>query len=131
MQDRDLRLLDAVLERAGTFGHREHLEVAWRLLEDHPLATAKRAMADLIRHVATEHGVPGKYHETLTMAWVHLVAVHRERWPAPTFEEFIANNQDLMDRRILEGHYSRDRLWGAASRAAWSEPDLSPLPALA
>jgi hypothetical protein len=127
----DLRLLEAVVARAGKFGHREHVELAWSYLERYPLAVAKLAMAFAIRHVAAEAGVAGKYHETLTLAWVHLVAVHRERWPAGTFEEFILRNAQLLDGHLLDEHYSPGVLWRQDARAVWTEPDLRALPALA
>ncbi len=88
-------------------------------------------MASAIRHLAAEHAAPNKYHETLTLAWVQLVAVHRERWPAGTFGEFITRNPRLLDSHLLEEHYSADALRSADARAAWTEPDLRALPALA
>jgi hypothetical protein len=127
----DLRVLEAVVDKAGKFGHREHLELAWNYLDRYPLAVAKRAMASAIRRIAAEHGAADKYHETLTLAWVHLVAVHRERWPASTFGEFIGRNPQLLDSHLLDGHYSSDVLWRGGARAAWTEPDLRALPVLA
>jgi hypothetical protein len=127
----DLRVLEAVVDKVGKFGHREHLELAWSYLDRYPLAVAKQAMASAIRHVAAEHAAADKYHETLTLAWVHLVAVHRERWPASTFEEFMVRNPQLLDSRLLDGHYSSDVLWREGARAAWTEPDLRALPLLA
>jgi hypothetical protein len=126
----DLRVLEGVLAKAGRFGHRQHLELAWRYLDRYPLAVAKQAMTAAIRHVAAEHGAADKYHETLTLAWVHLVAVHRERWPAGTSEEFIVRNPMLLDSHLLDEHYSPDVLWSGGARAAWTEPDLRALPAL-
>ena len=49
-------------------------------------------MAAAIRHIAALHGAPDKYHDTLTIAWVHLVAVHLSRSDARSFGEFIAEN---------------------------------------
>ncbi len=130
MRPTDLRVLEAVVGKAGKFGHREHVELAWRYLDRHPLAAAKQAMASAIRHVAAQHGASDKYHETLTLAWVHLVAVHHERWPAGTFEEFIARNSQLLDSRLLDEHYSSDVLWTGGARSSWTEPDLRALPML-
>lgn len=127
----DLRVLEAVVNKAGKFGHREHVELAWSYLDRYPLAAAKHAMASAIRHVAAEHGAADKYHETLTLAWIHLVAVHRERWPASTFEEFMLRNRQLLDSHLLDEHYSPQVLGSASARAAWTEPDLRALPALA
>lgn len=131
MRESDLRALELVLERAQKFGHREHLERAWTYLERYPPAAAKQAMAAAIRYVAREHGAAAKYHHTITLAWVQLVAVHRQRCPAEGFDEFIARNPQLLSRQLLEEHYSPQLLWSESARDGWTEPDLRGLPALA
>ena len=50
---------------------------------------------------------------------------------APTFEEFIERNPDLLDRKLVEHFYSRELIFGAPARAGWVDPDLRELPALA
>jgi hypothetical protein len=131
MRESDLRALEVVLEKAQKFGHREHLELAWTYLERYPLAAAKQAMAAAIRYLAREHEQAAKYHQTMTLAWVHLVAVHRQRSPADGFDEFIARNPQLLSRQLLDEHYSPQLLWSESARAGWIEPDLRGLPALA
>jgi hypothetical protein len=131
MREGDLRTLEAVLERARKFGHREHLELAWTYLERYPPAGAKQAMAAAIRYLAHEHGAAAKYHHTMTLAWVHLVAVHRQRSPAKGFDEFIARNPQLLSNQLLDEHYSPRLLWSESARGGWTEPDLRGLPALA
>ena len=131
MSESDLRALESVIARARKFGHREHLELAWNYLERYPLAAAMQAMAAAIRHLAREHGTVAKYHETMTLAWVQLVAVHRERWPADGFEEFIARNPQLLGRDLLGDYYSPQLLWSESARSDWIEPDLRGLPTLA
>ena len=64
----------------------------------------------------------------MTAAWTQLVAVHRRRWPAPSFERFIARNPRLLDSRLLDAHYSPRLLWSERARAGWVEPDLRGLP---
>jgi hypothetical protein len=117
--------LDAVLAR-GSFGHREHLELAWRYLRGGDLPRARRQMSAAIRHVAQSHGQPDRYHHTITLAWLHLVAVHARRSRASTFDEFIAANTGLLTRDLLDHHFSRATLAGA--RQGWVEPDLRELP---
>ncbi|HWF35361.1 MAG TPA: hypothetical protein VG295_08305 [Solirubrobacteraceae bacterium] len=130
MEEGDHRALSEILEARGRFGHREHLELAWTLLSKCEIETAKSAMASSIRHVALIHGEAVRYHDTITRSWVHLVARHREHSDARTFDAFITDNAELMDRRLLSHHYSPEVLAGAHARASWTEPDLCPLPAL-
>jgi hypothetical protein len=117
--------LDVVLAR-GRFGHREHLELAWRYLRGGDLPRARRQMSAAIRHVARSHGEPDRYHHTITLAWLHLVAVDARRSRASTFDEFIAANPELLTRDLLDHHFSGAALAGA--RRAWVEPDLLELP---
>jgi len=129
MADHDfLEPLTAILDARGGFGHREHLELAWTYLEQNPLDSAQRKMAAAIRHVAALHGAPEKYHDTITTAWVLLVETHRKHDAAASFDEFIARHPGLLDRSLLERHYSAGLLWSAPARARWTNPDLRPLP---
>jgi hypothetical protein len=66
--------------------------------------------------------------ETLTLAWVRLVAAHMVSCDAGSFEEFIAANPGLLDRQLPDRHFSTEVLWGDRARHEWVEPDLLPLP---
>ena len=130
MRKHDVEVVDAILQARGSFGHREHLELAWNYLTLYPLEAASQVMADAIRHIAGLHGAEDRYHETITRAWLHFVAVHMQRWGADTFDSFIERNPDLLDRRLIEHFYSRQLIFSGPARAAWTAPDVLPLPAL-
>jgi hypothetical protein len=127
MQDRDVKILRAILGR-GDFGHYEHLELAWTYLGLYDVEMAHQVMSDAIRHVAELHGMPGRYHETMTRAWVHLVAVHRQDSDAHSFDAFIAENPGLLDKHLLDRHFSRNLIASDQARARWADPDLRQLP---
>jgi hypothetical protein len=124
-------ILHDILARGEGFGHREHLELTWRSLEDHEPDAALALVEDAIRRVAVAHGAPSKFHATITSAWVRCVAVHRERWPADSFGGFIERNPALLDGKLLEHHFSQRLLAGDEARSTVVDPDLRPLPALA
>jgi hypothetical protein len=124
-------ILHEILARGDGFGHRQHVEMTWRYLEDHDPETARGLVADAIRQVAAAHGAPAKFHATITGAWVRCVAVHRERWPADTFERFIERNEALLHPGLLERHFSRELLSSDLARAEIVDPDIRPLPLLA
>jgi hypothetical protein len=115
------------LSTGSGFGHRQHLELAWRYLRGTELETTERLMGAAVRHVATAHGTSDKFNETLTIAWVRLVAAHIGSCDAGSFEEFIALNRDLLDRRLPNRHFSTETLWADDARHGWVEPDLLPL----
>jgi hypothetical protein len=131
MRKRDLRVLHEILESAGDFGHREHLELAWTYLHTYAIDEATVAMVAAIRHVARLHGAEDKYHETITRAWLQFVAVHIQRWDGVSFEEFLARNPALLDGALIRHFYSRELLRSELARSSWSSPDLRRLPVLA
>jgi hypothetical protein len=130
MRTDDLQTLEEILVARGGFGHREHLELVWSYLGRYSIHAAGEAVAGAIRHVARRHGAPDKYHDTMTQAWVRLVAFHRAGSQALTFDEFLAENPGLLDRSLLERHYTRDLLFSQSARATWIEPNIRDLPAV-
>jgi hypothetical protein len=70
------------------------------------------------------------YHETITAAYVELLAQFLASCPAE--EPFGARVSRLLDgplagKDVLFTFYSRDRLMSAEARAQWVEPDRGPL----
>jgi len=120
--------LREVLGVDPTFGHRQHVHLAWRYSRDAELAVAEHRMCAAIRYVAALHRTPEKYHETLTMFWTRLVAAHVTTSDVRSFDEFIAKNAALLDRRLPARHYSDRVLMSDQARQEWVEPDLCPLP---
>lgn len=131
MRRRDLQVLREILDTRGGFTHREHIELAWTYLRHYSFDDAAEIMAAAIRHVAHVHGAGDKYHDTITRAWLHCVAVHMQRWGADSFEEFLDRNPDLLDSKLIWHFYSRELLASELARTSWTAPDLRQLPALA
>ena len=131
MDEADRRVLHEILGRGEGFGHRQHLELAWRYLAMHGADMATDAVAGAIRQVAAAHGQGSRFHETITSSWVRCVAVHRERWPADTFADFLERNPQLLDPGLLGHFYSPELLGSPEARSRWVTPDLHELPALA
>jgi hypothetical protein len=111
-----------------SFGHREHLRVAFAYAlrggADHAVARAREGL----RRFAAAHGEPGRYHDTLTTAWARVVAHHALLAREDDFEAFLAAHPRLADRDLLSAHYSRQRLSSASARAGFVDPDLLALP---
>jgi hypothetical protein len=131
MRKRDRQTLHEILESHDGFGHREHIELAWSYLRRYPIDEAAEVMAAAIRRVARLHGAEDKYHETITHAWLHFVAVHIQRWGADSFEGFLGRNPELLESTLIQHIYSRELIRSERARATPIAPDLRPLPALA
>jgi hypothetical protein len=107
------------------FAHADHVRLAWMFIREQPIELASLRMAMAIRCYATSLGAAEKYHETITRAWMQLVADAVENAPPnESFEDFMARCPDLFDKGRLNAHYSAELLASDAARSAWIEPDL-------
>jgi hypothetical protein len=77
-----------------------------------------------IQAYATHLGRKAFYHETMTVAWVRLIASHNE----PTFDEFLPLNEYRLSGELLHRFWSPELLLSASARKEWVEPDKIPLP---
>jgi hypothetical protein len=109
------------------FSHEDHLRMAFAYARRGGVPAAVRG-ARRIRGFAEALGAPGKYHDTLTVAWARVVAHRALGSDAPSFERFLEAHPQLRRRDLLSAHYSRELLFSSAARAAFVEPDLTPLP---
>jgi len=115
--------------------HEAHLTMgAWHVARFGSEQALDRLRAG-IRALNDAHGTvnsdTGGYHETITRAYVLLIAAFLGARPAG--EEIDASVAALLAsplaaRDALLRHYSRERLFSVAARRGWVEPDLQPLP---
>ena len=126
-----LRAFEDLSFPADLFHHREHIRVAWLYLKSTDASRAAERMSEGIRRFANHHGATQKYHHTLTLAWMRLVAAALVETPeGTTFEQFITAHPQLEGTNLLAKYYSKELLQTAAARETWVEPDLQPLPDL-
>jgi hypothetical protein len=126
-----LRAFENLSFPADQFRHREHLRVAWLYLKSSDATRAAERMSAGIRRFANHHGASEKYHHTLTLFWMRLVAAALVETPEGcAFEEFLAAHAELCDKNLPSRYYSQDLLRAPAARDGWVEPDLRPLPHL-
>jgi CDP-diacylglycerol--glycerol-3-phosphate 3-phosphatidyltransferase len=104
---------------ASAFRHGDHLRLAWLLLRRHPFHQALLEVQQSIVRLATAFGAPGLYHETITRAWVSLLATHDEA----TFSEFLENNEARLNLELLQRFWSPELLTSEAARLDWVPPD--------
>jgi hypothetical protein len=109
------------------FPHRDHLRVAFAYARRGGLEAAVDG-ARRIRGFAEALGAPGKYHETMTVGWARLVGSRAVAGQPLPFPAFLAAHPELLRRDLLSAHYSRELLFSERARAAFVEPDLTPLP---
>ena len=85
-----------------------------------------------IRRLNESHGgvntATDGYHETITAAYVQLLAGYLDASDLPLTEAVAALLESpLATKTVLFTFYSRERLTSTAARAVWMEPDLAPI----
>jgi hypothetical protein len=106
------------------FRHADHLRLAWLHVHQNALEVAIDTVRNGIQAYARHLGKPELYHETLTVAWVRLIASHEER----TFDEFLKLNEHRLTGELLHRFWSPELLQSEAARREWLVPDRMRLP---
>jgi hypothetical protein len=110
------------------FRHASHLHVAWvYLAESSSVQEAANKMRKTLRRLAAAAGKPQKYHETITLFWVHLLAGLQAVSCAERLEEVVDANPQLLEKNFPLAYYSTERLFSDEAQVSWMEPDLKPL----
>lgn len=112
--------------RIEDFRHADHLRLGWILLSRLEPAAASDEAARIIRRFSLRHGKGHAYHETITRAWMRLLATHEES----SFEEFLATNTARISAGLLREFWRSETLNSPLARTEWVEPDLKSLPML-
>ena len=110
------------------FHHVSHLHVAWvYLAESASVQQAADKMRDTLRRFTHSVGAPQKYHETITLFWVHLLGKARAVSRGKPLEDVVHANPQLLEKNFPLNYYSANRLFSDEARVSWLEPDLKPL----
>ena len=119
------RFVDTTLP-ADQFHHQQHVQVAWMFVRNHGMPRALTEFTSAIRRFADAKGATGLYHETITWAFLLLIADRQARQPAETWEQFAAHNGDLLTWKpsILNRYYSKELLASDLARRTFLMPDL-------
>lgn len=107
------------------FTHGAHVRLAWICLRRFGFEAGSERVVRGIRAFASLHGATGLYHETVTRAWLALVAAADAG--APSFAEFLAASPHLRGR-ALDRHYTPGTLDSDEARVRFVAPDRGPLP---
>lgn len=111
------------------FPHREHLRVSYELLERHPFPEALLHLARGLRRLAAKAGQPEVYHETITAAFLALIAERRLRGQYADWEDFAARNPDLFRKELLAEFYEPVVLKSSVARQTFVLPQCASMTA--
>jgi hypothetical protein len=113
---------------AQDFPHRAHVRMAWLYVQRFGAEEAGERAARGITVLAASHGHPTLYHDTLTRAWVQIVAVAVSTSRVTEFDGLIAEHPELLDKSLPLRHYSPERLWSQEARDRFVPPDVREFP---
>jgi hypothetical protein len=106
----------------ASFRHRDHVRVSYQLLERHPFPEALLHLARGLRRLAAKAGRPEIYHETITAAFLALIAERRVRGSYTDWGDFAARNQDLFRKELLTEIYEPAVLKSEVARGTFVLP---------
>ena len=119
------RFVDTTLS-ADQFHHEQNVQVAWLFVLKYGMPAALDEFTTAIKRFADAKGATGLYHETITWAFLLLIAERQARHPAESWPAFEAANPDLLIWKpsILERYYSKELLASELARRTFLMPDL-------
>lgn len=111
-----------------SFHHLSHLHVAWVYLsESSDVDEAAAKMRETLQKFTASVDKPEKYHETITLFWIRLLAGIRAARSRETLREIVHAHPRLLEKDFPLTYYSSSRLFSDQARTSWVEPDLKPL----
>jgi hypothetical protein len=112
--------------RLDEFPHELHVRTAWCYLKRAPILVALPRFRAALQRFAAGKGKPDRYHETITVAYMLLIAERLRdgwelEWPA-----FAARHADLLRRQpsALSAFYPDDVLASDGARRAFVLPGV-------
>lgn len=112
---------DGALDPAQ-FSHSEHIRFAYEMLERYPFGETVTRFSRGLKLLAAKAGRPEIYHETITVAFLALLGERTAARRYAGWNEFRANNSDLLDKRCLEKWYGKEQLASDLARRTFCLP---------
>jgi hypothetical protein len=107
------------------FPHREHLRMAFEMLARHDFAETVLHYSRALQTMTARAGKPEAFHQTVTIAFLALVAERMARGQTDDFAAFARANPDLLEKTVLGRWYGPERLASEAARRTFLLPDLA------
>lgn len=105
------------------FSHEAHIGVAYQTLEAYPFFDALAVFAKGIQAAAAASGAADKFHATVTLAFMSLIAERRATGTYRDAADFVDQNPDLRAKETLARWYSADLLGQDLARSVALMPD--------
>jgi hypothetical protein len=120
-----LQLLEAGKLPERGLPHADHVRLAWYCLRQQPVLSALSRIRNALLQAARGAGRPERYHETMTVGYVLIIAERLGNARDAPWEVFAASNPDLLtsEPSVLARFYTRETLESDQARKAFVMPD--------
>jgi hypothetical protein len=108
---------------AASFPHREHVRMAFEMLRRHDFAETALHYSRALRTMAQQSGKPQAFHQTVTIAFLSLIAERLEGGEWHDFAAFARDNPDLLDKSTVARWYRPERLGSEPARRTFLLPE--------
>ena len=108
---------------AARFPHREHVRMAFEILGRHDFAEALLHYSRTLRTMTARAGKPQAFNQTITVAFLAVIAQRRAQAPGEDFAAFTQRNADLFDKALLRRWYRPEQLASALASQTFLLPD--------
>lgn len=119
----DLVRFEAGEIAAATFGHADHVRIAYAMLAEVGFVEAAARYGGAIRRMATGAGKPEAYHVTITLAFLALIGERMASGETRDYAHFVTANPALFEQGVLLSYYSEARLKTPIARHTFLLPD--------
>jgi hypothetical protein len=110
----------------ASFPHREHVRMAFEMLRRRDFAETVLHYSRALRTMAQRAGKPQAFHQTVTIAFLSLIAERLEGGEWGDFAAFARDNPDLLDKSTVARWYRAERLASERARRIFLLPEPRP-----
>jgi hypothetical protein len=104
------------------FPHREHARMAFEMLRRHDFAETVWLFSRTLREMAGRAGKSQAFNQTVTIAFLSLIAERMEQTRPADFITFARDNAELFDKGVLARWYPRQQLAAEITRRVFVLP---------
>jgi hypothetical protein len=110
---------------ARNFPHREHVRMAFEMLARHDFPETALHYSRALRAMTSRAGRPEAFHQTVTIAFLALIAERMAGCATADFEQFERAHPELFDKGMLGRLYPQERLASDAARRTFLLPQAA------
>jgi hypothetical protein len=111
---------------ARDFPHREHVRMGFEMLRRQDFAATAFHYSRALKLMSTRAGRPQAFNQTVTIAFLALIAECMEGSGAQDFAALVRVHPELLDTSALARWYRPERLASAAARRTFLLPEPPP-----